>query len=158
MPLMAGFDISRNRPLFPLTLLYTSAVTSDRGKPIFINMRAKFLVLSCLLAVSAFAADVTGKWTADVPGRQGATQTVTMNLKSDGAALTGTFQGARGGPVDISDGKVDGDKVSFTVTREFQGNSIKMLYEGTASGGEIKFKSHPEQAPDRVAEFTAKKQ
>jgi hypothetical protein len=120
-------------------------------------MRAKFLVLSCLLAAAAFAADVTGKWTAEVQGRQGA-QTVTMNLKSDGGALTGSFQGARGGPVDISDGKVDGDKISFTITREFQGNQIKMLYEGTASGGEIKFKSHPEQAPDRVQEFTAKKQ
>jgi|HubBroStandDraft_6_1064221.scaffolds.fasta_scaffold717576_2 hypothetical protein len=120
-------------------------------------MKAKFLVLSCLLAVAAFAADVTGKWTAEVQGRQG-TQTVTLNLKSDGAALTGSFQGARGGPVDISDGKVDGNKISFSITREIQGNSIKILYEGVASGDSISFKSHPEQAPDRVQEFTAKKQ
>jgi hypothetical protein len=155
MPLAAGF-VSPGTGLFSLTFLYTSLVTSRKGKPIFINMKAKFLALSCLLAVAAWAADVTGKWTAEVQGRQG-TQTVTMNLKADGAALTGSFQGARGGAVDISDGKVDGDKISFSITREFQGNSIKILYQGTAAGDEIKFKSHPEQAPDRVTEFTAKK-
>lgn len=119
-------------------------------------MKAKFLVLSCLLAVAAWAADVTGTYTAEVQGRQG-TQTVTLNLKADGGALTGSYKGARGGAVDISDGKVDGNKISFSITREFQGNSIKILYQGTASGDEIKFKSYPEPAPDRVTEFTAKK-
>src|SRR5271166_2828872 len=139
-----------------LTFLYTGAVTSHKRKPISTYMRSKILVLSCLMAAAAWAADVTGKWTADVQGRQG-TQTVTMNLKADAGALTGTFQGARGGAVDIQDGKVDGDKISFSLTREFQGNSIKILYEGTAAGDEIKFKSHPEPAPDRVNEFTAKR-
>jgi len=119
-------------------------------------MRAKLVILSCLLAAAAWAADVTGKWTAEVQGRQG-TQTVTMNLKASDGALTGTFQGARGGAVDIQDGKVDGNNISFSITREMQGNSIKILYEGTAAGDEIKFKMHPEPAPDRVTEFTAKR-
>jgi hypothetical protein len=46
----------------------------------------KTLLLSALLgifAVAAWAADVTGKWVAQVPGRNG-NQKMTMNLKQDG--------------------------------------------------------------------------
>jgi autotransporter translocation and assembly factor TamB len=120
-------------------------------------MRTRYVLLSCLLAAAAFAADATGKWTAEVTGRQGNMQTVTMNLKADGTTLTGSVQGARGGTADIQDGKVDGDKVSFTVTRKMQDNEIKIMYEGTVAGSTIKFKMHPEPAPDRVTEFTAKR-
>jgi hypothetical protein len=120
-------------------------------------MRTKCVILSCLLAVAAWAADATGKWTAEVKGRQGNTQTVTISLKADGGALTGSFQGARGGPADIQDGKVDGNKVTFSITRKMQDNEVKILYEGTMAGDQIMFKSHPEAAPDRVNEFTAKR-
>ena len=40
-----------------------------------------------------WAADVTGKWTAEVQGRGGNPMTVTMNLKADGNNLTGTVSG-----------------------------------------------------------------
>ena len=44
--------------------------------------------------------------------------------------LTGTIEGGRGGPVEIKNGKVDGDKISFEVTREMQGNSVTIKYTG----------------------------
>jgi hypothetical protein len=49
----------------------------------------------------------------------------------------------RGGdapPIEITDGKVDGNNVSFTVKREFNGNSFVTKYEGVVNGDEMKLK------------------
>ncbi len=94
-------------------------------------------VVLVILLVSAWAADVTGKWTAQVPGRQGTTET-TFNFKVDGAKLTGTVSGPQGDNP-ISDGKISGDDISFVVKMEMMGNEIKLLYKGKVSGNEIKF-------------------
>ena len=62
------------------------------------------------------------------------------------ANLTGSVPGfGRGGgdpppPSEITDGKVDGNNVSFTVKREFNGNTMVTKYEGTVSGDEMKLK------------------
>ncbi|SPE41285.1 conserved exported hypothetical protein [Candidatus Sulfopaludibacter sp. SbA3] len=112
-----------------------------------------------ILASVALAADVTGKWTADVPGRGGNTTPNTFVFKVDGAKLTGTVDGGRGGAVEIADGKVDGDSISFSMTRNFGGQDVKISYKGKVSGNEIKFTRTIEgldQAPPPV-EFTAKK-
>jgi hypothetical protein len=85
-----------------------------------------------------WAADVTGKWTAEMQGRNGNTMTINMNFKADGAKLTGTVSG-RNGDTDISDGKVDGDNVSFTVVREMGGNQMKQNYKGKLDGDTIHF-------------------
>ncbi len=90
-----------------------------------------------VLALAVFAADVTGKWTFEQQGRNGA-QTVTMMLKSEGSNLTGTVDAGRGGPQEIKDGKIDGDNVSFNVVREFNGNTMTTKYAGTVSGSEMK--------------------
>lgn len=100
-------------------------------------------------ATVALAADVTGKWTAMVPGRNGEQET-TITLKQDGSTLTGTIS-ARQGERPISGGKVDGDSISFTV----ESQRGKQTYTGTVSGGEIKFKRESGQGQPR--EFTAKK-
>jgi hypothetical protein len=95
--------------------------------------------LAGVLATAAiWAADPSGKWTAETQGRNGNTMTVTMNLKADGDKLTGTVSG-RMGETEISDGKVDGDTVSFTVVREFNGNKIKQNYKGKLDGDTIHF-------------------
>src|ERR1700722_14269468 len=85
----------------------------------------------------SFAADIDGKWTGQVQGRNGP-QTQTIMLKAADGALTGSVEGGRGGPVEISDGKIDGGNVSFKVIREFQGNKVTQEYKGTISGGELK--------------------
>jgi hypothetical protein len=118
-------------------------------------MKFRLILLSCALALAAFAADVTGKWTYEMQGRNGA-MTGTINLKADGSTLTGTVSG-RGGDTEISDGKIDGDNVSFTVVREMNGNKVTMKYTGTVSGDGIKFKVQSEGSDRPAREFVAKK-
>jgi hypothetical protein len=111
-------------------------------------MTKKLLFVSTLLlvmTVAAFAADVTGKWTYSMQGRDGTPREVTITLKQEGTKLTGTVPGmGRGGqggnPTEITNGKVDGDKVYFEVVREMQGNKMTTKYEGTAAGSELKLK------------------
>jgi len=109
-----------------------------------------------LAAVAVFAADVSGKWVAQVPGRGGQTREVTFNLKADGNNLTGTVSG-RQGDVQISDGKIDGDNISFNQVMEFNGNSVKLIYKGKISGDEIKFTREREGGEGQPAAFTAKR-
>jgi hypothetical protein len=112
------------------------------------------VVLLLCVSLSLLAADVTGKWTAQVPSRQGGTREQTFNFKADGDKLTGTISG-RQGDIAITDGKISGDTISFTVKMEYGGNSVEQKYTGTVSGDEIKFKREGGQGPAR--EFSAKR-
>jgi len=112
--------------------------------------------LLALAAITALAADVAGKWTAQVPGRGGQTHEATFTFKVEGTTLTGTISGPRGDR-DIADGKIDGDQISFTQTLEFNGNTITFLYKGTISGNEIKFTRTREGGEGSSQEFTAKR-
>lgn len=131
-------------------------------KTIFSAMRNKFLSSFALLgvfAIGAFAADLTGKYVAEVPGRQG-TQTNTFDLKADGAKVTGSVTTPRGDQK-IDDGKIDGDKLTFTTTMKMGDNDMKMTYTGKVSGEAIEFTRAMEggQGGGRPpATFTAKKQ
>jgi len=87
-----------------------------------------------VLTFAAMAADVTGKWTYEQAGRQGGNPTVvTLNLKVDGSKLTGTMDAGRGGPTEISDGHVDGNSVTFSIKRSFNGNDTVTPYKGIIS-------------------------
>jgi hypothetical protein len=105
-----------------------------------------------------WSGDVSGKWTAQVPGRDGQPQETTFTFKVEGDKLTGAVSG-RQGDTPIADGKISGDEISFTVTRERQGATIKQLYKGKVSGEEIKFTRSVEggQGNRPPVEFTAKK-
>jgi len=117
-----------------------------------------FLCAALLLALAAVApaADVSGKWTAQVPGRGGETREATFNFKADGEKLTGAMSGPQG-DIPISDGKISGDDLSFTTTLSFGGNEMKFMYKGKVSGAEIKFTREREGGGGRAQEFTAKK-
>ncbi|MGI8745299.1 MAG: hypothetical protein ACR2NN_22545 [Bryobacteraceae bacterium] len=119
-------------------------------------MKLRLALLSSLLAIAAFAADVSGKWMAEMPGRGGNTMKLTFDLKADGSALTGTVANPQGETA-ISDGKVDGDTITFTVTREMQGNTVKQNYTGKVAGDEIKFSVVREGGQGQAREFTAKR-
>jgi hypothetical protein len=108
------------------------------------DLVTKKLILPAVLLLgisgTALAADIAyinGKWTAEVEGRNG-TVTQTLVLNASGNNLTGSVAGPRGGAVDISDGTIDGNKVSFKVVREFNGNQFAQQYKGTLSdAGEL---------------------
>src|ERR1041385_8246638 len=102
-----------------------------------ISRFAVAVVFLAFAAVCAWAADVTGKWTAQVPGRGGETREATFTFKADGDQLTGTVTTPRG-ENPISEGKVNGDEISFSQDLEFNGNKVKLLYKGKVSGDEIK--------------------
>jgi hypothetical protein len=95
------------------------------------------IALLAVCALAASAADITGKWVAQIPGRNG-TMEQTFNFKQSGENLTGTISSQRGDQ-EISEGKVSGDSVSFVTVMSFGGNERKMLYKGTIAGSEIKF-------------------
>src|SRR3954451_2682983 len=86
-----------------------------------------------LLLALAIAADVSGKWTGDMPGRGGDTTPTTFNFKVDGDKLTGTMTGPQAN-LPLQEGKVAGDQISFSATLEVNGNTIKILYKGAVSG------------------------
>lgn len=120
-------------------------------------MKIRLLMLSCVLAVAAYAADATGKWTAEMPGRNGGNPTTqTITLKADGGALTGSVSG-RNGDTAIVNGKVDGDTVTFDVTRDTPNGSMTMHYTGKVAGDEIKFKVERQGGEGQAREFTAKR-
>lgn len=107
----------------------------------------RWVVAAGLATFSLLAGDVTGKWTAEMQGPNGNTRTVTMNLKADGSKLTGTVSGGRGGDAEISDGKVDGNDISFSVVREFNGNKMTSNYKGKVDGDVIHFNMKMEGGP-----------
>jgi hypothetical protein len=57
----------------------------------------------------------------------------------------------------ISDGKVNGNKISFNVVMSMGGNEMKMVYKGTVDGEQIKFTREREGGEGRKQEFVAKR-
>ncbi len=98
----------------------------------------------------AQAADATGTWTWSTPGRNGGPDRVsTLKLKVDGTKLTGTLSSpGRGGAatdIEIKEGKVKGDEISFNVVREFNGNTMTTKYNGKVTADSIKGKIESER-------------
>jgi len=110
--------------------------------------------LALLLGI-AMAADVSGKWTGDMPGRGGDTTPTTFTFKAAGDKLTGSMTGPQG-EVTLQDGKIAGNEISFTTTLEFNGNSVKLVYKGTMSGDQIKM-TREREGSGQPREFTIKR-
>ena len=103
-------------------------------------------LVMALGSMTARAADVTGNWTAEMTSPDGNTMQMTFTFKQDGAKVTGTVQGPMGDPMEIANGKIDGDKFSFDVS--FNGMTIH--HECTVNGDTMKLvsKSDGGQFPD----------
>jgi hypothetical protein len=106
-----------------------------------IHQLLKSVLLVVFLAAVASAADITGDWKADLDTPQGKVQ-VSYTFKQQGETLTGTWQAAQSPTVQISDGKVAGDKVSFTV-RIDAGGGMTFAHEGKIAGDEIQLTMKP---------------
>lgn len=98
----------------------------------------RFLAGFVVLAATLVAADVSGKWTGTLQGGDQERRLV-FDLKADGATLTGTLTGLLAKPLDIKDGKVEADTVSFWVMSEWQGEPVKLVYKGKVSDAQIDF-------------------
>jgi hypothetical protein len=88
---------------------------------------------------------------------------VTLNLKASGSTLTGSMvrPGRGGDPMEsaISEGKIDGDNISFKVSMQMGGNAMVSEYTGTVSDNELKLKiTRPgRDGSPQVTEATAKR-
>lgn len=106
-------------------------------------------VVLLVAAAAAIAADAfTGKWVMEQAGRGGMPgSTVTYEFKVEGSKLTGTVKFPGFGdmeappPAPISNGKVEGNTVTFDVTREMMGNSFTQKYEGVLNGDQLTIKT-----------------
>ena len=94
-----------------------------------------------LLPISAIAADVpniSGVWTASFDTQIGK-QDYTYTFSVKGSQLTGRAKSANG-DTEITEGKIEGSKVSFVENLSFQGMPLRIAYTGTVvSADEIEF-------------------
>jgi hypothetical protein len=98
---------------------------------------AAVLILVLGLGLSAYAADISGTWTATFSTQVGE-QHYTYTFKVDGEKLTGTAK-SDNGESQIQNGVVKGDDVSFVENMNYQGTQLAITYKGKVSGDEIKF-------------------
>ncbi len=96
------------------------------------------LIALILLPLAAHAADISGTWKAAFDTQIGK-QEYTYTFAVKGTQLTGKAKSANG-DVDLQEGKVEGDKVSFVENLDYQGMPLKITYTGTiVTANEIKF-------------------
>ena len=101
-------------------------------------MKRLTLLSALILAPLAAMADVSGTWTATFDTQVGE-QSYTYEFKVDGMKLMGMAKSANG-EVEITDGMIDGDKITFTENLNYQGMPLVIKYTGMmTSDDEIKF-------------------
>ena len=109
-----------------------------------------------LLALPAFGADFNGKWKGAMPSRDGNSREAAFQFHAIGATLTGNFTGPMGREIEIKDGKVVGDSISFSVSLDLNGNMTKINYTGKLAGEDLNMRMQREGA-SRSVEFTLKR-
>lgn len=107
-----------------------------------------------LLPLAALAADISGTWTTSFDSQVGK-QEYTYTFVVKGADVAGTFKSANGEGA-ITEGKLEGDKLTFVENMNYQGQALRIVYSGTVvSADEIKFKR--DVGGQGGEEFTAKR-
>ena len=77
-----------------------------------------------------------GKWVAKDGDNE-----IKLDLKVEGSKLTGTIENTQmPGVIDIQDGKIEGNNISFGYVRNVSGQDFTMSWTGTLSGDELKLK------------------
>jgi len=96
------------------------------------------------VAQAADKADPNGTWKWSVTFNN-QTRDVTLKLKLDGDKLTGKISGRNNTETDIEDATFKDNEVSFSVTRENNGQKRVTKYKGKIDGDTIKGKSESER-------------
>ena len=99
-------------------------------------------VITVAFALSALAAEVTGKWNAVFDDQIGRHK-YTFEFKVEGEKLTGKAYEEwldQKGEVDLLEGKMNGTEISFVEKRSYdQPNVNRIEYTGKINGNEIRF-------------------
>ena len=83
------------------------------------------LALMAVFSLAVLAADASGTWKASIETPNGAMEN-TFTFKVEGDKLTGTVTMGQMGEGPISEGKVDGDDVTFDGMSEINGNEFRI--------------------------------
>ena len=114
-----------------------------------------FALAILLAATPAFAADVDGKWSGTISVAGVGDVPVAFEFKADGATLTGSTLSPDGMSVNIKDGKIEGDKITFLVSLDFGGMPLDIAYSGVVSPAELKMKA---EVVGMTMDFVVKKE
>ena len=114
------------------------------------SILAAFIVFGAL----AQAPGVTGTWTTSFDTQVGK-QEYTYTFKGEGGTLTGTAKGNLVTDSVLSDGKIDGTKITFVEKGMYMGMPLEFKYSGEVAGDEIRFKRELMGFP--AEEFVAKR-
>ena len=124
-------------------------------------MKTLFLTLTLIAwSLAARAADVSGQWQAEFESRIGL-QKYRYTLKQDGAKLTGKAASEvndQKREAELTEGKVDGDTVSFVEMLSIQGNEVRISYTGKISAGGEELQLTRDVGTFGKQEFTAKRE
>ncbi len=113
-----------------------------------------FLAVVSVLALAAWAVDVSGTWEMSSPGRGGEMMTRDITIAQDGNKIKVTMPGFRGGDPVTGDGTIDGNAIAWTIVRQGPQGEMVMAYKGTVDGDTMKGTF---TIMDREVEWTAKK-
>jgi hypothetical protein len=107
------------------------------------------LVLFLVWAGLATAADLTGIWVGQLPGRNGGVDDVAFRFKLDGSSLTGKLLGDEF-DIAIGDASVNGDEFRFTITTTnyYSGGKSVFQYTGLVKGAEMELVRQRVPQPD----------
>ena len=97
----------------------------------------RVFTIALLLAAPIFAADIDGKWVGNFDAGGGPMQLV-YNFKANGTELTGSTIGPDGTEVQLSDGKIDGNNISFNLKIDLGGQAATLACKGVLSGTDLK--------------------
>lgn len=103
--------------------------------------RLRLFSALAVLAGSVFAADIGGTWKAEFETQIGP-QKYRFELKQDGAAVTGKAHSEIAGEkreIELKEGRIERDTVSFVELLPFQGNELRIVYRGRVADNEIAF-------------------
>lgn len=109
-------------------------------------MQIATLVLAALAAPWVAAADVAGAWNLAYTNTEGQTRVSVLELKVAGEKLSGSIASARG-EVELDEGRVQGDRITFTVIRKGNGDEITISFEGTVDGDKMKLQMQIRDRP-----------
>jgi len=116
------------------------------------------LAVLAILALSAWAVDVSGTWIMSTPGRGGEMRESEIVITQDGNAIkvTMTMPGPPGGEARTieAEGTVEGNAIQWKASFETPRGEFTMEYKGTVDGDTMKGTT---MRMDRETEWTAKK-
>jgi hypothetical protein len=103
----------------------------------------------------ALAVDISGTWEMTSQSPRGGERTSDITIEQDGDNIKVTMQGFRGDEM-VGEGTIDGNKVTWSITRETPRGEFTLTYNGTINedgtmSGEVAF------GDMGSAEWTAKK-